>query len=56
MKLKNPLLCLFAGVMVLTSCDMQKWKESGCDGYRLITQKDGATLGYSPESGGENHI
>lgn len=51
MKLKNPLLCLFAGVMVLTSCDMQKWKESGCDGYRLITQKDGATLGYSPESG-----
>lgn len=30
---------------------MQKWEEKECDGYRLITQKGGATLGYSPESG-----
>ena len=51
MKLENLVFCAFAGVMILTSCDMQKWKESECDGYRLITQKGGATLGYSPESG-----
>ena len=30
---------------------MKKWKEQACDGYRLITQQGGATLGYSPESG-----
>lgn len=30
---------------------MQKWTEQACDGYNLITQKDGATLGYSSTSG-----
>lgn len=30
---------------------MQKWAEQACDGYHLITQENGATLGYSPTSG-----
>ena len=30
---------------------MQKWAEQEYDGYHLITQKKGATLGYSPKSG-----
>lgn len=30
---------------------MQKWTEQAYEGYHLITQKDGATLGYSPSSG-----
>ena len=30
---------------------MQKWTEQTCDGYHLITQEGGATLGYSPASG-----
>lgn len=41
--------CMVA--LTLTSCNMHKWTEQECDGYRLITQKDGATLGYSPASG-----
>lgn len=44
-------LTTFAVVLTLTSCNMQKWTEQECDGYRLITQQDGPTLGYSPESG-----
>jgi beta-glucosidase len=31
--------------------NMQKWTEQEYDGYRLITQEKGATLGYSPASG-----
>ena len=30
---------------------MQKWAGQACDGYHLITQENGATLGYSPTSG-----
>lgn len=37
--------------LILSSCDMQKWTEQEYDGYHLISQKKGATLGYSPESG-----
>lgn len=34
----------------LLACNSQKWKTEQCDGYKLITQKDGATLGYSSDS------
>lgn len=37
--------------LILSSCNMRKWTEQECDGYQLITQKKGATLGYSPKSG-----
>ena len=36
---------------LLCSCGGQRWTESVEDGYHLITQKGGATLGYSPKSG-----
>ena len=29
----------------------QKWQEESKDGYNLVTQKNGSTLGYSPASG-----
>ena len=40
-----------AAAFTLIPLNMQKWTEHECDGYRLITQKGGATLGYSPGSG-----
>jgi len=36
--------------LTLVSCS-QKWQESSKDGYNLVTQKGGQTLGYSPASG-----
>lgn len=38
-------------VMLLASCGGDKWTETEMAGYNLITQKGGATLGYSPNSG-----
>ena len=35
----------------LTACNMQKWTETVHEEYHLITQKSGATVGYSPKSG-----
>ncbi len=42
---------LTGAILILGSCGGQKWEESQADGYMLISQKKGATLGYSPESG-----
>ena len=45
---------MFAGVMLLivtgTACG-PKWVESTSDGFRIVSNEDGQTLGYSPESG-----
>lgn len=30
---------------------MKKWNEKQCDGYNIIIQDGGATIGYSPRSG-----
>ena len=39
-----------AGCM-LCNCNGQKWSETAGDGFNLIHQKGGATLGYCPSSG-----
>ena len=51
MKKNNLCLSVLLSGCVLCSCNGQRWTESVADGYHLITQKDGATLGYSPMSG-----
>ena len=41
-----------AGIlMTLAACDGQKWSEKQVDSFMLVTQKDGPSLGYSPQSG-----
>ena len=35
----------------LVSCSGQQWSEKQVDSFMLVTQKDGPTLGYSPQSG-----
>ena len=44
---------LAAGGMLLSlvACNGQKWTEQQVDSFMLVTQKGGATLGYSPQSG-----
>ena len=39
---------LFA-LLLLAACG-PKWQESEADGYKLVTQKGGATLGYTSAS------
>ena len=41
---------LLAAVLTAASCG-QKWQEESKDGYSLISQKNGPSLGYSPTSG-----
>ena len=41
---------ILAACVAAVSCG-QKWQEESKDGYNLITQKNGRTLGYSPSSG-----
>ena len=41
---------LAAAAVVLSSCG-PKWQETGKDGFNLVIQKKGSTLGYSPSSG-----
>ena len=36
--------------LVAVSCS-QKWQEEAKDGYNIVTQKNGRTLGYNPSSG-----
>lgn len=43
------LFVLLSGL--LCSCGGHRWTETVEDGYHLIAQKGGATLGYSPKSG-----
>lgn len=38
-------------LLSLTACNGQKWTEEEHDGYNLVIQKGGQTLGYSPASG-----
>ena len=38
-------------IMLLTSCDTQKWTEHQVDSFMLVEQKGGPTLGYSATSG-----
>jgi len=49
LSLKYITTCVVA--LYILSHNMQKWKEHECNGYRLIIQENGITLGYSPESG-----
>lgn len=37
--------------VILSSCCTTRWSEEEKDGYNVISQRKGATLGYSPESG-----
>ena len=50
--IRHFLTLTFAATLVaaLVSCG-PKWSEAPSDGHNVITQKGGATLGYSPESG-----
>ncbi|MBR4568760.1 MAG: glycoside hydrolase family 3 C-terminal domain-containing protein [Bacteroidales bacterium] len=41
---------LLAAILTAASCG-QKWQEDSKDGYNLISQKNGPSLGYSPTSG-----
>ena len=41
---------LLAAILTAASCG-QKWQEESRDGYNLISQKNGPSLGYSPSSG-----
>ncbi len=43
-------VALAAAAAVFASCG-PKWQETGKDGYNLVIQKKGSTLGYSPSSG-----
>ncbi|MCQ2142038.1 MAG: glycoside hydrolase family 3 C-terminal domain-containing protein [Bacteroidales bacterium] len=47
----NKKIYAFAALLALTSCAGQKWQQQTKDGYILITQKGGRSIGYSPESG-----
>ena len=38
-------------ILLLTSCDTQKWTEHQVDSFMLVEQKGGPTLGYSATSG-----
>jgi len=48
--MKKSVLLIMAALPVLAACG-PKWQEEQKDGYVLVTQKKGATLGYSAESG-----
>ncbi|MBO5194797.1 MAG: beta-glucosidase, partial [Bacteroidales bacterium] len=50
MKRTSIYTALMAGC-ILCSCSGHGVKEEAKDGYCIITQKGGATLGYCPESG-----
>ncbi|MBQ1905092.1 MAG: glycoside hydrolase family 3 C-terminal domain-containing protein [Bacteroidales bacterium] len=43
-------VALAAAAVVFASCG-PKWQETGKDGFNLVIQKKGSTLGYSPSSG-----
>jgi beta-glucosidase len=38
-------------ILMIISCDQKKWQESPMNGYNLIYNDEGQTLGYSPGSG-----
>lgn len=51
MKISLKYLLLVAVAAGMSCCHGRKWSESPADGYNIIVQKGGPTLGYSPESG-----
>ncbi len=52
MKTKAISFVALGGMLVgLTACNGQKWTEQQVDSFMLVTQKDGPSLGYSPQSG-----
>jgi beta-glucosidase len=44
-------LALSGMLLGLMGCDGQKWTEQQVDSFMLVTQKDGPSLSYSPQSG-----
>lgn len=51
MKRLTKILALCPIAMGILSCNNAKWTETPKEGYNIITQKRGRTLGYSPSSG-----
>lgn len=49
--MRKQLLPMLALSLGLGACQTQKWTETECDGYKVVSQKGGATLGYAPASG-----
>ena len=50
--MKNSICILAAALLLLMAGCAPKWEETATpDGYNLVTQKDGPSLGYSPASG-----
>ena len=50
--MKKTIFCTGAAIMMLASCTGQKWTETQTEeGFNVITQKRGQTLGYTPGSG-----
>lgn len=47
----NRNIVLLGMLFLLGSCNQVKWQEEQHDGFSLIKQKGGATLGYAPTSG-----
>ena len=50
--MKKTIICAGAAILMLASCTGQKWTETQTEeGFNIITQKRGQTLGYTPGSG-----
>ena len=50
--MKKTIFCAGATILMLVSCTGQKWTETQTEeGFNVITQKRGQTLGYTPGSG-----
>jgi beta-glucosidase len=50
--MKKTIFCAGATILMLASCTGQKWTETQTEeGFNVITQKRGQTLGYTPGSG-----
>ena len=49
---KGMMMVAMGGMLIgLVACGSQHWSEQQVDSFMLITQKDGPSLGYSPQSG-----
>ena len=52
MKLRVTNVVVVGGMLIgLMACNGQKWSEQQVDSFMLVTQKEGPTLSYSPQSG-----
>lgn len=50
MKNKGAVVSAICAMALIVSCG-NRWEETAMEGYNVITQKNGAVLGYSPASG-----